>query len=150
MTVRRLRLAPARKAPLGTFTVVMTILVLAWPAPLFAQNVKKETLVGSWREKGNAESVLTLRADNTLLHKNGLRSEAGDKYDLEALWRPSGDTLVISPTGLPTGGDLSTEEIYCLIKLEGRQLTLTRIQERESTPRIFERVDSVKVDPPKP
>lgn len=139
-----LRLAHACRTTLGAF-VFTTVLAFALPTLSSAQTVASNGLVGSWARQGEKEAHFIFQADSTATIVLGSRGAVTGR------WRLAGDTLAINDLKDAKGAQLPKFDRR-LVKLEEKKLTLTRVDNGEAGPKtaVYERVDSLKVDPPKP
>ena len=143
------RFAPASRTKSGVFAVLTTVLVLALPAPSVAQTVAPADLVGSWARQGEKEVRFAFRADSTLSLL--VSSNTGNSM-ATGRWRLKGDTLVVTKIRMAGTGVQDGAMDRRVLTIKGNLLTMTRVGKTEQGPevRVYERVDSLKVAPPKP
>ena len=149
MKPRHLR--STRKAAVATSAFLTTALVLALPTSSSAQAVSPDKLVGSWvRDDQGKEVRITFQADSTMAFP--ATSSAGPAKGT-AHWQLVGDTLVISNVVVRVGGQQGTAKMdRRVVVLEGKQLTMTRVENTEQGPksRVYQRADSASAAPSKP
>jgi hypothetical protein len=107
-----------------------------------APTAKPADLVGQWARQGEKEVRLTFRADSTMTAKIGPDVGQGTAT---GRWRLVGDTLLIRDYVVTIGGrQVSTEFGRRLVALKDNQLTMTRVDTKESKSRVYERVSPAK------
>ena len=144
--MKRLRFVRACRVMLGTCAV----LAFAPSTPLFAQAIAPADLIGSWARQGEKEARFTFRTDSTMTASATTNVGPGVGT---GRWRLVGDTLVVNNYMIAVKDQKGPAKFdRRVLVLKDKLLTMSRVDHTETGPqaRIYERVDSVKVDPPKP